>query len=255
MSSSITWTKPLSNETWTHTKIERSATQTGTYAEIGSVLIAISNYFDIDGTSTSWYKIRFYDSAALIYSEYSDAIQGVSTATLTGQATNDILLRTITGVNILGALGAIGPDSNGNYTLFGMSLHQNTAEMIVSQCYDYTTELIGEDAITDTTPSIIRRVRGFVSNYSALRILAILAGVSITKHFNYTSGGLNVQKPAVSQMRAMLEHYAWETRRWQKLLLTRAVVETQDDLNLYIINEEAPIGSGITFISYDFGGI
>ncbi len=255
MSTAITWTKPLSNETWSHTIIERCATETGTYVEIGSVLIATSNYFDINGTSSSWYKIRFYDSVNLVYSEYSTALQGVSESVITGQSTNDILNRTITSVNILGAMGALGPDSSGNYTLFEMAVSQNTAEAIVQQCYDYCTELIGEAAMISTDSSQIRRIKGFVSNYAALRILGILNGVGIYTHFNYTSLSVNIQKPLVSQMAAMITQYTIETNKWRKLLLTRGLVGKQTDLELDIINETPFTGSGITKISFDFPGI
>jgi hypothetical protein len=219
------------------------------------VLIAISNFFDINGSATDYYKIRFYDSVALTYSEYSDPLLGVSDINLTGQATNDILSRTITGINILNTLGAIGPDSSGLYLLFGMKVHQNTAEAITRQCYDYCTDLIGESAMVMTDSSSIRKINGFVSNYAALRILAILAGVSITTHFNYTSGGLNIQKPAVSQIAALLAHYSWETRRRQKILLTRGIVGIQVDLQMDMLNEASPIGSGIQKITFDFPSI
>jgi len=251
MGNHLTWDKPLPDATWTHVRIERSSTENGTYTEIASQAISDSTYFDVNGLSTSWYRIRFYDSSAAVFSDYSDALQGEEDTPITGQTENDILKRTITAVNILGTLGASGPDTSGNYSLFGMSIHQNVAEAIVRQCYDYTTELIGEDAIVETDRNTIRKVSGFVSNYSALRILGILAGVSITTHYNYTSGGLNIQKPAVSQIKAMLDIYSWETRRWSKLLLRRSVVSTPSDVTLSIINEEEPAGSGITYVSYD----
>lgn len=243
MANSITWEKPLLTSSWTHTKIERSTSQAGIYVEIGSVAIATSTYFDINGTSSSWYRIRFYDSSQLIYSDYSTPLQGTTDT--------NVFKYNITAVTVLGTLGANGPDSNNDYTLFGMKINQNVAQSIVEQCYNYTTELIGESAIIQTDNSTVRKVTGFVTNYSALRILGILAGVSITTHFNYSAGGLNIQKPAVGQIRAMLDMYSWETRRWSKLLLTRSRVSTQTDMDMSIINEQEPEGSGIAIITYD----
>lgn len=251
MANSLTWEKPLSNAPWTDVKIERSTSQSGSYVEIASVAIATSNYYDVDGTTTDWYKIRFYSSTELAYSVYSDPLQGVSETVLTGQSENDILSRTITGVSVLGSLGALGPDSSGNYELFGMAIHQNVAESLVRQVYNYTTELVGEPKMISTLAADIRQLSGFITSYSALRILGVLSGVAITTHYNYSSGGLNIQKPVVGQMKAMLDLYGWETRRWQKLLLTRSHVGTQTDLDLSVINETSA-DSGITYVSYDY---
>jgi len=251
MSSYLQWQKPLTQTSWDFVKIEKASSISGSYSEIASVAISISYYFDPYGLTTDYYKIRFFDSTNNVYSDYSDAMPGTPDSTITGQAENDIFKRTLTGINILGTLGASGPDSNGNFTLFGMLIHQNVAESIVRQCYNYTTELVGESTMVLTDNSTVRKVEGFVSNYSALRILGILNGVVITTHFNYTSGGLNIQKPAVSQMKALMDVYSWECRRWQKLLLTRGIVSKQTDLNMSIINEQEPTGSGITVITFD----
>jgi len=254
MTNHIQWTYPI-DSSWTHAYIDRSTTELGVYVNIGSQLIADSTYFDINGTSTSWYKIRFYDSVTLTFSDYSSPMQGVSETLLTGEAENTILVNSINSVSLMSSMGATGPVS-GQYTIFGMAIHQNTVEALVSQAYDYTTELIGEGAIVATDTSTVRKIKGFISSYAAIRILAVLTGTSITTHFNYTSGGLNIQKPAVSQMAAMVVQYTAENNRWRKLLLTRAIVTTTTaDLQLSIINEADPIGSGIQRVSYDFPGI
>lgn len=39
-------------------------------------MITDNTYSDEDGSSTSWYKIRFYDSSSTTYSAYSEAMQG-----------------------------------------------------------------------------------------------------------------------------------------------------------------------------------
>lgn len=246
MANMISWEKPLTQTSWTHTKVERSATLAGVYTEIGSVAIATSYYFDIDGTSTNYYKIRFYDSSALTYSDYSTPIIGTTDT--------DVFSHTVKAVTILGTLGAIGPDSNNDYSIFGMKLNQTVAESIVEQVYDYTAELIGDDAMTSTDTSTIRKIKGFVSAYSALKILDVLNGIAITTHFNYSSGGLNVQKPVIGQMAAMTARYSKETNKWRRLILTRGKVNSSTDLQLTLINEVEPSGSGIQRISYDFPG-
>jgi hypothetical protein len=139
-----------------------------------------------------------------------------------------------------------------------MKINQNVAEALVDEAYEYTTELIGETGIAATDSNTVRKVKGFVSRYSALKILGVLNGVAITTHFNYSSGGLNIQKPVIGQMVALMEFYKIETRKWQKLLLSRAIVTTgavvsagSSDLSLAIPNEQSPEGSGISVIGYD----
>jgi len=56
--------------------IYRATSETGTYSNIANQLIADNTYCDEDGSTISWYKIRFYDSGTGNYSGYSDAMQG-----------------------------------------------------------------------------------------------------------------------------------------------------------------------------------
>jgi hypothetical protein len=211
------------------------------------VAIATSYYFDVDGTSTDYYKIRFFDGSN--YSGYSDPFLGTADA--------DMFVRTVNAVTLLGTLGAVGPDSSNNFIVFGMKINQNVAEALIDEAYEYTTELIGETAIAATDSNTVRRVKGFVSRYSALKILGVLNGVAITTHFNYSSGGLNVQKPLIGQMASLMNFYKLETRKWQKILLSRAIVTTgasvsagSSDLQLSIMSEYDE-DSGISVVSYD----
>ena len=59
-----------------YTYIYRASSETGTYDEIANQAIADNTYCDEDGSITSWYKIRFYDSSTGNYSGYSEAMQG-----------------------------------------------------------------------------------------------------------------------------------------------------------------------------------
>lgn len=60
---------------WTSIKIYRSTTSTGMFTLIDTVLVTDLTYYDVDGTSTSWYKVAYYDSVAEITSSQSSAIQ------------------------------------------------------------------------------------------------------------------------------------------------------------------------------------
>jgi len=68
--------KPATGSSYTNTYIYRSSTETGTYTEISSQSYSDLNYYDIDGTTGYWYKVRFFDSVATKWSEFSDAWQG-----------------------------------------------------------------------------------------------------------------------------------------------------------------------------------
>jgi len=56
--------------------IYRATSETGTYTNIGNQLIADNTYCDENGSTISWYKIRFYDSDTGNWSAYSEAMQG-----------------------------------------------------------------------------------------------------------------------------------------------------------------------------------
>ncbi len=58
--------------------IYRSTSKTGTYTEIANQSISDNVYFDIDGTTSNWYKVRFYNSSTSDWSDYSEPLQGGS---------------------------------------------------------------------------------------------------------------------------------------------------------------------------------
>jgi hypothetical protein len=61
-------------------QIYRSTSESGTYSLIGTTDITPdeldTSYNDTDGTTTSWYKTRFYNEYYLTYSDYSDVLEG-----------------------------------------------------------------------------------------------------------------------------------------------------------------------------------
>lgn len=160
-------------------------------------------------------------------------------------------MRAETTAMVLGNLGNPAfSTTTSNYTVYGMQLHITSLATQIETAFDYVQELIGVTAMTEA--GNYNKIKLFMSDYATLRILGTLQGTAITTHFNYTSGGLNIQKPLVGQMAAMVEHYKGEVSKWRKLLLTRSVVTTGPiNLELSIPNEEEPAGSGIAIITYD----
>lgn len=72
---------PLSFIRYNQYQVWRATSKTGTYSQVGSntnieVDQTFSEFEDTGGTSTSWYKIRFYNSTSNTYSDYSDPVQG-----------------------------------------------------------------------------------------------------------------------------------------------------------------------------------
>lgn len=81
----LRWKTPDTDQvSYDNVSIERSTSETGTYTEIATQAITDNTYFDIDGSSSNWYKIRFYEDASSTYSDYSGPIQG---GTFTGYCT------------------------------------------------------------------------------------------------------------------------------------------------------------------------
>ena len=81
----ITWEEP-EETTITKVEISRSTSIYGTYSIIDLIDATsdgaaksssntwVTTYTDTSGTKNNWYKLRFYDGTALLYSEYSDPI-------------------------------------------------------------------------------------------------------------------------------------------------------------------------------------
>lgn len=242
MSNQIVWERPPLDSPFTHVRIERANLEAGPYTEVAVQVITDTNYYDATGTSSHWYRIRFYDGVNGLYSEYATPTQGSAIL-------RDVFDRTVTAVTVLGTLGACGPNDAGNYDVYGMEINQQVAEMSVRQAYNYAESLVGVNAMTDA--AYATRVEGFVSDYAALRILAILCGISIPTHFNFTSAGLNIQKPVSGQMKQAIEMYMYSCKRWQKTLLKRGYVSKPTDLQVLFPNERPPRGSGILEVTYD----
>lgn len=71
----------VTSETSTETEFDkayiyRATSETGEYSEIASQAITDNTYVDEDGSTTSWYKVRFYNSSTTKWSDYSEVMQG-----------------------------------------------------------------------------------------------------------------------------------------------------------------------------------
>lgn len=85
MAQKIYWKEP-SIDNVTHVEINRSTSKYGTYTVLQTINATsdgqpkdenntwVTFYTDFSGTKTHWYKIRFYDSVNVIYSDYSDSL-------------------------------------------------------------------------------------------------------------------------------------------------------------------------------------
>jgi len=75
MGNYLTVKKPSSETSWNYILVERALCETSGFSALTSQLITNNTYYDPEGTSSHWYKIRFHDSGNDLYSTYSDAFQ------------------------------------------------------------------------------------------------------------------------------------------------------------------------------------
>lgn len=72
----IRWQAPTSGSSWTSTKVFASSSESGSYSEIADISIGTYSYYHRQGTSSSWYKVKYYDSINVIESAFSNILQG-----------------------------------------------------------------------------------------------------------------------------------------------------------------------------------
>lgn len=86
MGAILRWGTPDTSTGFTHTRVYRCATETGTYTELSSsdiaeyvagkgVPISYDQAHDRTGGATYYYKIRYYDDVNLNYSDYSEIMR------------------------------------------------------------------------------------------------------------------------------------------------------------------------------------
>jgi hypothetical protein len=76
MAITIKWIVPANNCSFDFVYIYRSNNKLGTYTNIANQSIDDNSYCDLDGGLNNWYKVRFYDSVALAWDDYSQPMQG-----------------------------------------------------------------------------------------------------------------------------------------------------------------------------------
>lgn len=75
MGNYINFQIPNTEASWNYAIIERSLLQSTNYSELTSQVITNNTFFDENGLSTHWYRLRFYDSGSTVYSAYTDPFQ------------------------------------------------------------------------------------------------------------------------------------------------------------------------------------
>jgi hypothetical protein len=72
----IKWSVPVNDCSYDKVYIYRSNSQTGTYTDLTNQDIDDNSYCDQDGGLNHWYKVRFYNSTTIKWSDYSSPMQG-----------------------------------------------------------------------------------------------------------------------------------------------------------------------------------
>jgi hypothetical protein len=85
----LSWIRPDAEAGYTKVRIYRSSTINGTYSNIAEQLITDTTYWDVSGTTSSWYKITFIIPAVVsppsaeVESDKSVAMKGIPALTNT----------------------------------------------------------------------------------------------------------------------------------------------------------------------------
>jgi len=77
MAAIIRWSEPRDSG-WTHSRVYRASSKTGTYTLKATVAIGTYSYTDSSGSSSYWYKVSFWDGVN--ESSLSEPVQGDTTA-------------------------------------------------------------------------------------------------------------------------------------------------------------------------------
>ena len=80
MGALISWDAPDSSASWTEVYIERSTDGTS-YVAIASQSISDTDYYDPDGSTNYYYRIRFFDNSNNVFSSYSSVLQPTAVTT------------------------------------------------------------------------------------------------------------------------------------------------------------------------------
>jgi len=76
MSTTLTWKIPVNDCSYDYVYIYRSTSQIGNYTDLANQSIDDNTYCDTSGSSTNWYKIRFFKTIGSLWSDYSAPMQG-----------------------------------------------------------------------------------------------------------------------------------------------------------------------------------
>jgi len=82
---------PSPESSWDYVRIYSSTTEEGTYSLVVSQAIANLTYYDVNGSSTTWYKVAYYNSDTEVLGSLSSAKRGVSADYTTPQKIKNYL--------------------------------------------------------------------------------------------------------------------------------------------------------------------
>lgn len=75
MGNYITFAMPNTEASWTHAIIERSLLQSTSYSGLTSQAITNNTYYDENGSTSHWYRVRFFDDGNTVYSDWTAPFQ------------------------------------------------------------------------------------------------------------------------------------------------------------------------------------
>ena len=98
----LNWVAPDKDSTYNQTVIKRASSKYGTYSTLTTLTnIRTTKYVDLSGSSTSWYKIQFYDSINGVYSAESNPIPATGTESDTNYTTPKKVSQHLGGLHII----------------------------------------------------------------------------------------------------------------------------------------------------------
>ena len=146
----LRWKIPTDSDViYDYAYIYRSDSEAGTYSDLANQAISDNVYFDEDGTTTKWYKVRFYDSANTKWSTYSDPMQG---GTFYGYCSID-------DVRMLTGLASTDVTDSQLYDLLQFAMAQLNAEInvkIVRELIEYIDEVRENDIDSSNTTYYVK---------------------------------------------------------------------------------------------------
>ena len=150
---------------------------------------------------------------------------------------------------VISLLNASTLSVDGEYTIFGMLIKDNTIEYAVSISHMFVEELIGTTKMNLATNE--NKVISCLVDMTMLRVWGTLAGISIPTHFNYKTGDLTITKNVNPNIDINLEMYAISVQQWIRLLMSDSWTHTEEQSDLSFVSPIYNDDYGHDYITYD----